>query len=129
MRKLSGIYLFLVLIAGLVACTHSSEELTGTLTGTVSIGPLCPVEPCSLTDAQRDNIYQRYTLALRRTDTQQTAGVISNLDHTGVYRLTLPAGEYVVICEQCIRKEVTTPFSVPANQVTQKDISVDTGIR
>lgn len=133
LKEMKSSWLFVGLLTGLgvFACNRSAEVSTamGTLTGRVTIGPLCPVEPCTLNDARRDTIYRTYSLSLRRTDTYQVEGIINNLDHTGAYRLTLRAGDYQVICEKCLRKEVTAAFIVPANQITQKDIEVDTGIR
>jgi hypothetical protein len=116
---------------GFFACNRPVQVATamGTLTGRVTIGPLCPVLPCTLSDTRVDTIYRTYTLSLRRTDTYQVEGIINNLDHTGAYRLTLRAGDYQVICEKCLRKEVAATFTVPANQITQKNIQVDTGIR
>lgn len=127
---------WLILLAALGVLTTRScrpETLSapekGTLTGVVTIGPLCPVEPCSLTNTERDAIYRAYSLSLRRTDTQTIEGTIQNLDHTGAYSLTLPPGTYLIECGQCLRKNVTTPVTVIGNQSIRKDIDIDTGIR
>lgn len=64
----------LLLSLFLTNCTHSGVTAE---VGTVHIGPLCPVEPCSLTDIQRDALYKNYTLSLRRTDNQRVEATIT----------------------------------------------------
>jgi hypothetical protein len=70
-------------------------NITGTLAGTVSIGPLCPVEPCTVSHEQIVAAY-----ASRRI-TVSTAGgtpVVSvTADPVAGYSVALRPGTYVVM--------------------------------
>ena len=100
----------------------------GSLMGTISIGPICPVETnppqpeCQPTketyDAHPVSVYRNGTLV-----TTFTGGA------NGTYEISLPAGTYELKYEAGINYETTESVAIKAGQATVHNISIDTGIR
>lgn len=120
----------LLLLLGLASCQPAPPSAleTGVWEGIIAIGPLCPVEPCRLTDAQRDTLYRAYRLPLLHEGSTQATTYLQPTDRNGRFSLTLPAGQYAIRCDQCPGQQVGT-VSIRAGQTTRQDVSVDTGIR
>ena len=133
MRRLS---LFAAVL--FVACgSHHSptapdtSTALGRLSGTVTIGPNCPVEqvnnPCPTPPeayaARKVLVYDAaHTTMLHTVD----------IDSQGLYLIDLPAGNYVVdLKKNGIDRsgDVPAPVTIQANAVTTHNISIDTGIR
>jgi hypothetical protein len=102
----------------------------GTLTGNVSIGPLCPVEPCTI---PHDQIVAAYAA---RPITISTAGgtpVTSvTADPVTGYTVALRPGNYVVdVTHQGIggSRELPKTVTIRSGEVAWLNISIDTGIR
>lgn len=93
-------FLMLLSLNGCQTAQQPAEE-TGLWEGTVSIGPLCPVEPCNLTDARRVTIYRGYRLPILRENSAQPIAYLQPADHKGQFQLSLSAGYYLIRCEQC----------------------------
>lgn len=116
-----------VLIGGLLS---GPEAGTGTLTGTVSIGPLCPVEPCTVS---HDQIAAAY--AARPITISTPAGTIIakvTADPETGYTVALRPGTYVVdVPHQGIGGSLELPKTVILRngETVRLDISIDTGIR
>jgi hypothetical protein len=101
----------------------------GTLTGNVTIGPLCPVEPCSIS---RDQIVAAY--ASRPLIITTTGGALVGsltADPYSGYSISLRPGTYVVdIRHQGIGgSDLPKTVTIRAGETIRLDINIDTGIR
>ena len=102
----------------------------GTLTGKVSIGPLCPVEPCTV---PHDRLIAAYA-ARPITISTPTGPVITTVtaDPESGYTVALKPGTYVVdITHQGIggSPELPKTVTIRNGETVLLDISIDTGIR
>ncbi len=98
---------------------------TGIVKGTVSIGPLCPVEPC----APNTEAYTSREVIVYRAD-GVTVVARKHLLANGTYSFSLQSGNYMInVLPQGIRTEPSKPFIVRAQQTTIVDFQIDTGIR
>jgi len=103
----------------------------GLLEGKVEIGPLCPVEPCNLTEDQIAQAYDARKIVVYTSDRSSIVAIVS-LDQTGNYRIALSPGRYVIDINRIgidssadVPKEVT----VESGKTVRLDIRIDTGIR
>ena len=103
----------------------------GTLAGSVNIGPLCPVEPCS---SQIDDTYSSRDLRLR--DERADVGaddILVHLNQDGSFRTDIPIGQYEVNLSNC--EFLGCSSSLPVNieivkgETFDLTIDIDTGIR
>jgi hypothetical protein len=113
----------------------------GILQGKVTIGPLCPVEPCNLTPEQIAKIYTSRKVIIYEKDTKQKI-VDANLDKNGEYSLNLRSGSYIVDISDgdgnILPVDLGRPFwgnanpqevEVKAGEKVVVDFNIDTGIR
>lgn len=124
-----------MMLIALAACSSDSTpgptptpQGTGALRGTISIGPLCPVEPCD--DAT--NPYEDLVVVMTRTDESQSGQV--PVDENGEFiAIDIPVGEYFVDVQPCewlsCSTELPWQVRILANTTTPIDINIDTGIR
>ena len=135
-----GRALFILILVGItivVAIVLNSSNLpagsgtgTGTLTGNVSIGPLCPVEPCTVL---HDRLVAAY--AARPITISTPAGTVITTvtaDPETGYMVSLKPGTYVVdIQHQGIggSPELPKTVTIRNGETVLLDISIDTGIR
>ncbi len=123
--KFFGLALVALLIGG---CAGTRQA--GTLEGKVSIGPLCPVEPCNLPPEQVSKAYTSRNITILAED-MATVVAQEPLGADGGYRVELPAGTYYVTVRPGGIGGQPYPQKtvILANQTTGLNISVDTGIR
>jgi len=104
----------------------------GLLTGSISIGPLCPVETfppdpnCQPTEAT----YKAWPIGVWTVDKKSKLGILEpNLD--GTYNFDLPEGSYFVGLEIQHLFDTTLPetIEIEADKTVFLDIVIDTGIR
>lgn len=103
---------------------------TGILAGNVTIGPLCPVEPCTVTPNQLIAAYAARTIVVSIPGEAVIAEGVTD-PYTG-YSFILKPGTYVVdIKHQGIDRSPDLPKTVTirAGETIRLDISIDTGIR
>jgi len=131
MFSLGLVFSFIVLVSGCFG-DDLKPDLTGTLVGKVTIGPLCPVEPCNLSPSELSDIYAaRHVLIYEDADTSKLLVKI-NLLADGLYKVNLPEGNYLVDME---KNGIDSSSDVPAEIVIKTgltvtvDIDIDTGIR
>jgi hypothetical protein len=129
MRKIAGL---LFLCVFLTACSaDAAPAQTGTLSGRVTIGPINPVEREGENPTPPPEVYAaRQIVVFNRTGKREVARV--DIDSNGTYEVSLPPGEYVVdINHAGIDSAAGLPQTVTirADQATQLDIDIDTGIR
>ncbi len=107
------------------------EKGNGVLQGTMTIGPICPVEqvghPCNPTP----QMYAAHTVFVYSSDRSK---LITTLipDANGNFSATLPTGTYFIdIQHQSIGgvRGVPTTLIITTGQVSTVAISIDTGIR
>src|SRR5512145_2508366 len=127
-----SLFILITVIAAIIAASGClrPETGTGTLTGTVSIGPLCPVEPCTISRDQLDAAYEARPITISTSGGSVVTTVTASPD-TG-YSVTLEPGTYIVdIPHQGIggSPELPATVSIHSGETVRLDISIDTGIR
>ena len=103
---------------------------TGYLEGEVEIGPLCPVEPCNLSQDQIEQAYMARKIVIYTLDKATTVSTIS-LDSSGKYRIALARGSYIVDINRIGIDSANLPdeVTIRTGEITELDIQIDTGIR
>ncbi|MDD1656703.1 MAG: hypothetical protein LUO87_04945 [Methanomicrobiales archaeon] len=107
------------------------ESPHGVLTGQVTIGPLCPVEPCTVPDMLVMEAYSARGVIIR----DQASGTLveSVVPEPGKdYSVSLPPGTYVVDINHIgidRSPDVPATVTITRDTTTRLDISIDTGIR
>ncbi len=105
-----------------------NEVKTGILEGKVSIGPLCPVEPCSGTIP---NPYISRMIVIK----QLTGELLFNipLAEDGSFEMEIAAGTYALDLSDCTflgcRYSLPKTIKIGDNKTTEINIDIDTGIR
>ena len=127
MRRL----LLVAMIVLVTSCTPASEE-KGVLEGHVTIGPLVPVvqegEP---EPTPAPEVYASRQIVIYAQD-GQTEITRVRIDAKGNYRVTLPAGTYVVDINRIgIDRgiDLPAPVQIVGGQTIHLDVEIDTGIR
>ena len=118
---------FVTFDGGLPAGTGST---TGTLTGKVSIGPLCPVEPCTVPHDRLVAVYAARPITI--STPSGTVVTTVTADPASGFTVALKPGTYVVaIPKQGIGGSPDLPATVTirSGEMVRLDISIDTGIR
>ena len=103
---------------------------TGTLTGNVSIGPLCPVEPCTVPHERLVAAYAARPITISTPDGIVITTVTA--DPESGYTVALKPGTYVVTNQkQGIGGSSDLPATVTirSGETVVLNISIDTGIR
>jgi hypothetical protein len=119
-----------VAIVLITTITAPGSGGTGTLAGTVTIGPLCPVEPCTVTPDRLAAAYTARTIVVSIPGGAVIAEAVPD-PYTG-YSFILKPGTYVVdIRHQGIDRSQELPKTVTIREgeTIRLDISIDTGIR
>ena len=118
---------FLALAIILFGCAAQAQK--GTLEGMITIGPLCPVEPCHLTQEQIDQAYTSRSIIIYASD-RTTISRQMSIPAGGNYSIPLNQGTYfVTIRPGGIGDYPFQEIIVYSNQTTRLDLDVDTGIR
>lgn len=124
MRRFAFPFLFLALL--LFGCASQPD---GTLAGKITIGPLCPVEPCGLTQEQIDMAYTSRTIIVYASD-RSTIITQMSIPPGGNYSIRLSPGTYfVTIRPGGIGDYPLQQVSISSGQTTTLNMDVDTGIR
>ena len=107
--------------------TPDLDQPTGVFAGSVTIGPLCPVGPC--TNPVGD------TYSSRQLQLQSEAGedVVVGLRRDGTFLTLVPVGEYSVNLSDCdylgCSGALPVMVVIKEGEATDLDIDIDTGIR
>jgi hypothetical protein len=104
---------------------------TGLLVGVATIGPLCPVEPCHISDEARAAAYAaRHLVITGEGPLTRIYEVPFSSD--GHYRVALPEGRYKVdIAKNGIEQSPDLPktMTIKKGETVIINLSIDTGIR
>jgi len=140
--------ILIIIIFGTIlsfACENSTNNTTlktGILEGKVTIGPLCPIEPCNLTPEQIAAIYEaRNVIVYEKSSLRKIAEIQLNAD--GEYSVELNSGQYIVDVSDANGNALPLDLSqrprfgnaIPqeaelfSDQTTISDFDIDTGIR
>jgi hypothetical protein len=120
----------------LIAC--SSQTITpdiGSLDLKVTIGPLCPVEPCNKNTDDIRKVYEAYTFTVKEVKTGKVvlAKTLTYNGTNGLLKSTdLSIGEFELDFspKSFFNKQgFPRPFIIEKSKTTQLNISIDTGIR
>ncbi|HSX24945.1 MAG TPA: hypothetical protein VLG69_03190 [Candidatus Andersenbacteria bacterium] len=104
---------------------------TGTLKGTMTIGPICPVQQSGKTCASSVKMFADRPITVSKTD-QAMAPITIIPGPTGEFSQELAPGQYYVSMVPQIMGSITgvpTTIKITAGKTTTMNISVDTGIR
>jgi hypothetical protein len=124
-----GIMSLTVVMAASSGCIHAGSG-TGTLTGNVSIGPLCPVDPCTVPHDRLVAAYAARPITIS-TPAGSVVATVTADPETG-YTVALRPGTYVIdIPLQGIggNRGLPETVTIREGETVRLDISIDTGIR
>jgi hypothetical protein len=116
----------------LIACTSETvTPVTGSLDVKVTIGPLCPVEPCKKTASEFTAIYEAYSFVITKAVVLEqkisyngTNGSFkSNNIAVGDYELNIKPENFFT------KRGFPIAVKIEKDKVTNLTIDVDTGIR
>lgn len=133
LKNSTGI-VFLLLIFLIPGCDKGKQREQGYLEGTISIGPLCPVEriPPDPACQPTAETYKAYPVSVYTTDGQKKVAQLNpSLD--GTFTHELPTGKYLVILEKAQNNigssSLPVEISIISQEKTLLNINIDTGIR
>jgi hypothetical protein len=128
------VVIFLTWIAVMSGCDSKKSLVAGFLEGTISIGPICPVEtippdPACLPTAET---YKAFPVSVFTSDGKtKIAQLMPSLD--GSYTSELPPGDYLIVLERAKNNiggsNLPVMVSITAQDKTLLNINIDTGIR
>jgi hypothetical protein len=127
---LIGITIVIAVILNGMGSPQGSVDANGTLTGVVSIGPLCPVEPCTVSPDQIVSAYSAHPIFIATTGGTAVTAVIAE-PGTG-YSVNLRPGTYIVdVARQGVggSRELPATVTIRSGETVWLNISIDTGIR
>ena len=132
-RSVSGLLLLILALGTMIALSGCAQQSsgTGTLTGNVSIGPLCPVEPCNVSPDRLAAAYAARPVTISLPDGNVVTTVVA--DPVTGYSVPLPPGSYVVDIPSQGRiggsRDLPKTVTIRSGETVRLDIAVDTGIR
>jgi hypothetical protein len=135
-NKCVWIYVFLFLTTSVFigSCDEKKTNVQGFLKGTISIGPLCPVEriPPDPACSPTAETYKAYQVDVYSSDgVNKIAELNPSLD--GSFIIELPSGNYKVDLEKRVKNiggsNLPLEITVGNNDTILINIEIDTGIR
>ncbi len=127
----AAVILFMLSAAGCGGSGGGEPQPPGVLKGTVTIGPLCPVEPCNISPDQLAAVYAARKVIVYNSDRTAEVKEVS-LDQNGGYSTELEPGQYIVDINHAgidHSPDVPRTVTIVSGQTVTVDISIDTGIR
>ena len=128
------VVIFLTCLVVMAGCNSKKALVAGILEGTISIGPICPVEtippdPACLPTAET---YKAYPVNVFTSDGKtKVAQLMPSLD--GSYSSELSPGDYLIVLERADNNiggsNLPVMVSINAQDKTLLNINIDTGIR
>ena len=131
LRFLFTIILFSGIFSGCFINLDDENPRYGLLFGNVSIGPLCPVEPCNLSEDFIEEVYEARKIIIYKEDSSTVVGTL-DINGNHIYKTNLVPGHYVIDINHLgidHSGDVPKAIAIAADEVIQLDIDIDTGIR
>lgn len=101
----------------------------GILQGHLTIGPLCPLEPCNISDEQKRQAYESRKIQIYTNNNNLIKETLADYK-TGIYSLELQVGNYLVkVTNGNLNNFPPKQISIEAGKTLTLDLDVDTGIR
>lgn len=122
---------FFCLFGGCLETQPENTQKPGFLEANVTIGPLCPVEPCEIPEARKAEIYSARTIQVY-TENRETLVKELSPDVEGQMKTELEAGAYVVDMKPLgidSTSDLPAEIRISPGETAYLDISIDTGIR
>ncbi len=130
-RLLLTAIIFSGILSGCLANLEGENPKFGLVIGKVTIGPLCPVEPCHISEEQIEDIYAARKIIIYMDDSATVVRTVS-IDENHQYEAYLPPGNYVVDINHTgidHSSDVPEAITIEEGEITRLDIDIDTGIR
>lgn len=132
--ELTFIAAILCLVILIFGCVQTPSLERGTLSGRITIGPICPVEryPPDPRCQPTNETYKAWQLYVWNLDkTKKIVPIEPELN--GSYVVQLPIGKYIIDLEKENQRfgarNLPATIEIKANETTSLDINIDTGIR
>lgn len=110
--------------------TTPDVSANGNLEGKLTIGPLCPVEPCNISDEQKRQAYEARKIQIFMPDGTTLVKEFIADYQTQIYKTELHAGRYMLnVTNAGIGPFQQKEVIIEANKTTVLNIDIDTGIR
>lgn len=133
MKKIAIIGFLWVVIFSCSTKTVAPE--TGSIDIKVTIGPLCPVEPCNKTAAEFKSIYESYSFVISNP-TSKAVIIEQKITHNGTNGLmkstNIAVGEYELNIKPenfFTKRGFPKTIKIEKDKTTSLEIDIDTGIR
>lgn len=133
MRIRALLFLAGLMLVAVAACTSGESVVVvpsdglGTLSGSVTIGPLCPVQPCS---AEIGDTYSSRQVLLQSNGSDD---IVVFLNQDGTFLTQVPIGEYVVNLSTCehlgCSSSLPVEIAIKKGETYELNINIDTGVR
>ncbi len=123
---------FILLATGCGGSGAGELRASGFLKGTVTIGPLCPVEPCTISPEQLAAVYAARKVIVYTPDRTVVVKELSLDQNNGGYSAELEAGQYIVDINHIgidRSPDVPKTVTIGPGQTVTLDIAIDTGLR
>ena len=130
----AAVIVAIILLSGCIKQQNNTNAEKGILSGTVSIGPLCPVERIPPDPGCQPTLetYKAWPVAVwtsgKKTKIEQIAVAAD-----GTFRVELSPGSYVVDAENprsgIGRSNLPANVAIKAGETTTLNVNFDTGIR
>lgn len=130
MARTAHLALALLLVILAACSTRPADRPTGSLSGRATAGPVCPVEQVPPDPACAPRPVAGAIIVVRDPQGREVARATTDAD--GRYRLTLPAGEYVVEPQAIAAypgPAESKPVTIAPGGSVTADVGYDTGIR
>lgn len=112
-------------------CSAQKKSGSGTLTGSVSIGPMCPVEPCPSTPERLKQFYSGFRIVVSDAKGKEVKKI--PVDATGKFTAKLNPGTYYVEIKpvegQSVNPVKSEKVNIKKGQISKVKLEYDTGIR
>jgi hypothetical protein len=130
--KLHSIFLIcVVFIAGMAAIAQGKKKQTiGTLTGKVSIGPLCPHEPCTVSSERLKAVFDAHRVMVYDSNKKLLHKLTIAKDSS--FTCQLKPGKYMAMVSPAEGKplnEQLQQFVINKGKTTKIVVEYDTGMR
>ncbi len=124
--------LFPVFLSLLILSGCEKKDYYGSLTGKVTIGPLCPVEPCDMTPEQIEFAYSERKILIYPAGDTTILYKVLNVHPDSLYHVQLLTGTYIVDINHIGMDrsgDVPAKITIGPGKTDTLNIDIDTGIR